>query len=103
MSLPGTAEDIKWGDHLCFSVGTKMYLVTSPDLVPSSASFKVPEEDYEQILAKPGFHKHSHLARYFWVHLEDITLLGKKEWENYIKQSYMLVASKLSNCGNTWG
>ena len=31
LKLTGVTEDIKWQDHLCFSVGNKMFLVTSPD------------------------------------------------------------------------
>ena len=33
-ALPGMTEDIKWENHLCFNVGGKMFLVTSPDNVP---------------------------------------------------------------------
>ncbi|MFD2720902.1 MmcQ/YjbR family DNA-binding protein [Hymenobacter monticola] len=42
LRLPGTTEDLKWGVHLCFSVGGKMYRVTSPDALPPTASFIAP-------------------------------------------------------------
>ncbi len=96
LKLKGTTEDIKWEVHLCFNIGGKMYLVTNPDEVPCSASFKVDEEIFETVSLKEGFSKHSHLSRHFWVHLDDINKLSAKEWESYIKQSYRLVASKLS-------
>jgi predicted DNA-binding protein (MmcQ/YjbR family) len=35
------------------------------------------------------------MARYKWVHIDNINLLSKKEWEQFIKQSYQLVLDKL--------
>jgi predicted DNA-binding protein (MmcQ/YjbR family) len=96
LKLPGVTEDIKWEDHLCFSVGDKMFLVTNPDQVPSSASFKVTEEDFHEVISRDGFAKHTYLGRHHWVQLDDINRLKKKEWESYIRQSYELVAAKLS-------
>jgi predicted DNA-binding protein (MmcQ/YjbR family) len=93
--LKGVTEDIKWEDHLCFNVGNKMFLVTAPDSVPVSASFKVSDEEFETLSTKPGFMPAPYLARYKWVHLDDITRLSKKQWEYYITESYRLIASKL--------
>ncbi len=95
--LGGVTEDIKWEDHLCFNIGGKMFLVTAPDQTPSSASFKVPDETFEEIAAQPGFMPAPYMARYKWVRLDDINRLTLKEWESYIKQSYGLVATKLPN------
>ena len=33
-------EDIKWENHLCFSVGDKIFLITSPDTIPVTARLK---------------------------------------------------------------
>jgi predicted DNA-binding protein (MmcQ/YjbR family) len=96
LKLPGVTEDIKWETHLCFNVADKMFLITSPDDVPVSASFKVDENKFEEIISRDGFEKQQHLGRYHWVHLDDIKRLTKKEWETYISQSYQLVGSKLS-------
>ncbi len=93
--LPGVTEDIKWEDHLCFNVGDKMFLITSPNQVPPTASFKVPDEAFEEVSAKPGFKPAAYLARYKWVALDDISRLTAKEWEQSIHQSYKLVAAKL--------
>jgi predicted DNA-binding protein (MmcQ/YjbR family) len=95
-TLKGVKEDIKWEDHLCFNVGGKMFLVTSPDNVPVSASFKVSDEDFDQVISKPGFSPQRHLGRYKWVSLDDINRLSATEWEGFILQSYGLIASKLS-------
>jgi predicted DNA-binding protein (MmcQ/YjbR family) len=94
-ALPGVTEDIKWEDHLCFNIGGKMFIVTAPDVVPVSASFKVPAEVFEEMAAKPGFKPAQYLARYHWVWIDDISRLSKKEWETFINQSYTLIAAKL--------
>jgi predicted DNA-binding protein (MmcQ/YjbR family) len=91
----GVTEDIKWEDHLCFNIGGKMFLVTAPDHHPVSASFKVSDEEFEELSVKPGFMPAPYMARHKWVHLDDITRLSKKQWEQYIQESYLLVASKL--------
>lgn len=95
LKLKGTMEDIKWEDHLCFNVGNKMYLITTPDSIPVNATFKVPDEDFDEMCSRDGFSKAPHLGRYFWVYIEDINKLSRKEWEHFIQQSYDLVASKL--------
>ncbi|MCE3227966.1 MAG: hypothetical protein K0S32_2517 [Bacteroidetes bacterium] len=91
----GVTEDIKWEDHLCFNVGDKMFIITSPNSVPVSASFKVNDEEFDEISSRKGFMPAPYLARYKWVHLDDINRLTKKQWEQYAKQSYELIASKL--------
>ncbi len=91
----GVTEDIKWEDHLCFNVGGKMFLVTNPDSVPSTASFKVSDEIFEELIAKEGFLPAPYLARYRWVYLDNINRLSVPEWETYIKQAYALISSKL--------
>ena len=96
LGLNGVTEDIKWEDHLCFSVGGKMFLVTSPDLLPSPSAFKVPKDSMEEIIEQEGFTRHQYLGRHGWIHLDDISRLSLKQWSHYIEQSYQLVASKLS-------
>ena len=95
MACKGATEDIKWESHVCFNVGEKMFLITSPDAVPCSASFKVKEEELDEILAKTGFRKQPHLARYSWVLVDDINRMTKKEWTETIRTSYELVSQKL--------
>jgi predicted DNA-binding protein (MmcQ/YjbR family) len=91
----GVTQDIKWDYHLCFNVGGKMFLITSPDEVPVSASFKASDEEFPELSAQPGFCPAPYMARHKWVKLDDITRLSKKKWEYYIEQSYRLVLEKL--------
>jgi len=93
--FPQVTEDIKWGHDLCFCIGEKMFLVAGLDQSPTGASFKVPDEDFEILIDKEGFKPAAYLARYKWVHVNNIDLLSKKEWINYAKQSYNLIKNKL--------
>jgi len=68
----GVTQDIKWEDHLCFNVGGKMFLVTSPDSVPQSASFMVTDDDFIEFSNRFGFIPAPYLARYKWVYVDDI-------------------------------
>jgi predicted DNA-binding protein (MmcQ/YjbR family) len=94
-TLPGTIQDMKWEDHLCFNVGGKMYLVTLPGSVPHTASFKAGDEEFEKLSVRKGFMPAPYLARHKWVHLDDINRLSKRDWEKYIRNSYQLVYDKL--------
>jgi predicted DNA-binding protein (MmcQ/YjbR family) len=92
---PGVTKDIKWDDHLCFNIGGKMFLVTMPDSTPPTATFKVPPDQFEELIAREGFAAAAHIGRYHWVTVDDISKLTYKEWERYLLQSFILVAAKL--------
>ena len=94
--LPGVTTDIKWEDHLCFNVGEKIFLITSPDSVPSTASFKVTEEEFDRLTERRGITQARYFAKRQWVSVDDISLLNGKEWEHYLAESHRLVASKLT-------
>jgi predicted DNA-binding protein (MmcQ/YjbR family) len=72
-----------------------MFLITSPDRVPVSASFKVANEEFEELSSREGFMPAPYLARYKWVHLDDVNRLSKKQWEYYAAESYRLIAERL--------
>ena len=93
--LKGVTSDIKWEDHLCFNIGSKMFLITSPDNLPPTASFKVSDRDFEMLTEREGINPASYLARHKWVAVDDINRLTLKEWECFLLQSYSLIASKL--------
>lgn len=95
LAFPGVTEDIKWGDHLCFNIGGKMFLVTAPDNVPVSASFKTSDEDFEILPNRPGFIPAPYLARNKWIFVDDISRFARKDWEKYLQSSYGLIVSKL--------
>ena len=93
--LPHVTESIKWENHLCFSVGDKMFIITAPDDSPVSASFKVDDEDFELLQERDGFIAAPYLARYKWIKVDNIKRFNKKEWESYLRKAYDVVAAKL--------
>lgn len=95
LSLPAATEDIKWGNDLCFSVGGKLFCVASLE-PPFKASFKVKDEEFEELSASDGFIPAPYMARAKWVLVTKPSKLSKKEWEQYIKQSYELKKADLS-------
>lgn len=94
--LTAVTEDIKWGHDLVFSVGAKMFCVVGLDHRPTSASFKVTEDQFEEISSQVGFKPAPYAARYHWVLIDDISRIKKTEWEKYLQQSYQLVQDKLT-------
>ena len=94
--LPAVGEDIKWEHDLVFSVGGKMFCVIGLDQSPTSASFKVNEEDFEEMCTRPGFKPAPYLAKYKWVWVDDINRIKAADWKKHLHQSYDLVKQKLS-------
>jgi predicted DNA-binding protein (MmcQ/YjbR family) len=93
--LPGVTEDIKWGHDLVFSIGGKMFCVAGLEQSPTTASFKVKDEEFDEICSWPGFKPAPYVAKYKWVWIDDINKMTKTAWKKYLRQSYDLVSSKL--------
>jgi len=93
-SLPAVTEDVKWGHDLCFSVAGKMFCVAALD-GPLTVSFKVRDEEFDDLANSPEFRPAPYVARYKWVLVEDVNSLSRREWTKYVKQSYELVKAKL--------
>jgi predicted DNA-binding protein (MmcQ/YjbR family) len=93
-SLPNVTEDIKWGNDLCFSVGGKMFCVASLT-APLTASFKVKDEEFDELSTSPGMEPAPYVAKHKWILVTNAGNFSTKEWELYIRQSYNLVKAKL--------
>jgi len=94
-SLPAATEDIKWDHDLCFSVCGKMFVVIDLE-PPNRFSFKVPDEEFEELSTREGFMPAPYMARAKWVSTESPSHLKKKEGEQFMRQSYELVKAKLT-------
>ena len=94
-ALPLVTEDIKWGNDLVFSIGGKMFCVAGLNQSPTTASFKVTDEEFDEMCDREGFKPAPYVAKYKWVWTENINKMSKGEWKKYIKQSYDLVKEKL--------
>ncbi len=94
LSFPGVTEDVKWGNDLVFSVGGKMFCVAGLE-TPLKFSFKIKDDDFEEISNSEGFMPAPYMARAKWV-LVTQAKLNKKAYEQYVGQSYELVKAKLT-------
>ena len=92
--MKSVTEDIKWEHDFVFSIGGKMFCVVGLDQYPTTASFKVKDEEFEEMCTWPGFKPAPYVAKYKWVWIEDINKMKKTDWEKYLEQSYDLVKNK---------
>jgi len=95
LSLAGTTEGMKWGEHLTFMVGNKMYAIFGLDQNPINASFKVSDEDFEEMSDKPGMQPAPYLAKNKWIAIQDIGFLSNQHWEEILENSYSIIKEKL--------
>jgi predicted DNA-binding protein (MmcQ/YjbR family) len=94
LSLPGVTEDVKWENDLVFSVGGKMFCAAGLE-TPLKFSFKVRDEEFEEISVREGFKPAPYLARAKWVLLMEPYKLHSNEWKGFVRTSYELVRDKL--------
>lgn len=78
-----------------FSVCEKMFCATSFE-EPFKCSFKVPDDAFEELTNREGFIPAPYLARARWVMVSNDAKLSKQEWEYFLKQSFDLIAQKLT-------
>lgn len=95
-NLKATTFDIKWDHHLCFSIGGKLYCVTSPDEVPVTVCIKVDEEKFEEYVAIQGIKQAPYFAKGKWILIENIDIFSKTEWNELLSNAYQMVAAKLT-------
>jgi len=95
LALPGTTEDIKWGADLCFSVGAKIFCVTSADSSEGGISFKCTPETFAELIEREGIKPAAYVGRYKWVHIDDMKSVPRTEVEALIGAPYQLVFDKL--------
>ena len=72
-----------------------MFCVAALD-PPFKYSFKVSDEEFEELSNRDGFMPAPYMARAKWVLVTNPAKLNKKEWETYIRESYELVKTKLT-------
>ena len=96
LSLPGVEKEIKWKSDLVFMVGSKMFFVIDLEGPPHSASFKVEEDQFEELAATTYFRPAPYFAKHHWVMIEDISKAKISNWKEFIETSYRLVFDKLS-------
>lgn len=94
LSFPGATEGIKWEDHLCFMVGEKIFCITGMD-DESPVSFKINQEQFDELTDREGIIQAPHFARRQWVSVTKRNALRTQEWEEYLNEAYAIIKSKL--------
>lgn len=95
-SLPGTTEDIKWGDNLIFSVGGKMYAgFDAPHEAEGQFAFKCEEEEFMGLIQIEGIIPAPYTAKQFWVAVRDREALKIEEWKRLLKKAHSIILAKL--------
>jgi predicted DNA-binding protein (MmcQ/YjbR family) len=95
-TLPGTTEQVLWGNDLVFKVGGKMYAAAPLEPAAVCLSFKCSPEDFAELTERPGIIPAPYSARYFWVALEQEDALTAAEVRRYVMRSYTLVRAGLT-------
>ncbi len=93
--LPGTTEDVKWGDNLIFSIGDKMYAGFEVENEHEYA-FKCDEEDFDRLVERDGVIPAPYAAKYGWVKVLKKGALGRAEAEALLRKAHGLVGAGLS-------
>ena len=93
LSFPAVTEYVKWQTNLCFCVGGKIFCIANLE-PPYTFSFKVTDEEFDELSETNGFKPAPYLARAKWVLVVDSKKLNKSDLKNYLQQSYNMIKSK---------
>ena len=96
LSLPQATEGIQWGNDLLFRIAGKMFAVVALERTPTSISFKCTPEEFAELTEREGIIPAPYMARNNWVMLESLDVLPRAELKRLIKDSYGMVAAKLT-------
>jgi len=94
LSFPVVTEDVKWESNLCFCVGGKIFCIADLN-PPHTFSFKVTDEEFDELSETDGFKPAPYLARAKWVLVVDSKKLNKSELKNYLQSSYDMIKAKI--------
>lgn len=94
LGLPGTTEDIKWGDNLTFLVAGKIFCLA--DLTPPlRVTFKVREELFDELTQDEAIDQAPYFAKRKWVTVNSSTAFSDEIWKQHLTQAYELVVEGL--------
>ncbi|MEI9813705.1 MAG: MmcQ/YjbR family DNA-binding protein [Acidobacteriota bacterium] len=96
LSLPGTTEEIQWGDHLLFKIGGKMFAITSVDDPAAGMTVKADPQEFDELVERPGIIPAPYMARAKWVKLESFDAVTRKELQQLVQRSHDLVRAGLT-------
>ena len=95
LSLPHTTEQIQWEIDLVFKVGGKMFAVIATEPGRVWMSMKCSDEEFAELVERPGVIPAPYLARAKWVALESAETLPRLELERLLRAAHDIVFAKL--------
>ena len=95
LSLPHVTEQVQWGDNLVFKVGGKIFAVAPLEPTMLWLSFKCGDEEFAELIERPGIVPAPYLARARWVALESEARLAQAELERLLQTAHSIVFGKL--------
>lgn len=95
LSLPHTTEQVQWEDALVFEVGGKMYAVASLEPGENWLSLKCSDEEFVELVERPGIFPAPYLARAHWIALESEDTLPRTELQQLLTRAHALIFAKL--------
>jgi predicted DNA-binding protein (MmcQ/YjbR family) len=95
MSLAHTTETVQWGEHLVFKTGGKIFAVLALEPGDQWISFKCSDEDFADLVERPGIIPAPYFARAHWVALETEDALPGAELRGLLSQAHALIFARL--------
>jgi predicted DNA-binding protein (MmcQ/YjbR family) len=92
LAFPQTAENLQWGDDLCFKIRGKIFAIVSLD--DPRLCFKCSPETFAELIEREDAHPAPYVGRYKWVMLDRLDAVRWDELKELIRQSYEMVAAK---------
>jgi predicted DNA-binding protein (MmcQ/YjbR family) len=95
LSLPHTTESVQWGEHLVFKIAGKIYAILALEPGDHWLSLKCSDDDYAELIERPGIVPAPYLARAHWVAVETSDALPRPELQTLLRRAHELVYAKL--------
>ena len=92
LSFPLAAENMQWGDDLCFKIAGKIFAIVGLD--DPRLCLKCTPETFAELIEREDIHPAPYVGRYKWVMLDRLDAVRWDELRELIRQSYEMVAAK---------
>lgn len=92
LSFPKAAENLQWGDDLCFKVGGKIFVMLGLD--NPRLCLKCTPETFAELVEREDIRPAPYVGRYKWVMLDRLDAVSWGELQQLIRKSYEMVAAK---------
>jgi predicted DNA-binding protein (MmcQ/YjbR family) len=93
LAFPNATENLQWGDDLCFKIRGKIFATLALTAVPQKMCFKSTPEVFAELIEREDIAPAPYVGRYKWVILHRLDALRPDELEEFVRQSYEMVAA----------